>query len=597
MTTPATSTDTTAQAVAASEELQQQATQASSVTGIYGLTGAGKTNLACTAAEYAWEKYQAMTLFYAADLGGFGNKALSLIKLGILKVWYVRNHLLPFETMELATMGYWPESMIDVFTGMTLPDVKLVAPYKMRYSMICKHGHVAATQDTHRAIEAVSVVCGDCGELVTVSNCLRIDKTRIRSKGFKHVGLRIYDSFSALNEWGLQDLSTKSALGQVGQVLSSADALSEGQFKFGTSSISQFGFQQNRNPSWIANIRAIPDQKVPAIATFLVEQSKGDDESGGQPMFGPKIAGNARTSTVPQWLGNCLYAAKEPSIAAGNELRYRLWFTTHVDPRDARAIPYVAKHRGEPLGMPEEGYLEDSGRADQAWDRCSMKVFFQLLDDQQAKLEARDKAKYPDAPGIAGFADDDQDEIIGTAPVSAIDVQAAAMPPAAGSGRILRPGARSRTLKTLQKAVAVEEGIKDATQKLADAGIAVPDATAAEGVAGDTAGASAPPAAADAAAAGSTAGMGSTADRRSGHAATASPADQTAGTAPETSPSPIVSPTAASPIVQQLEASLAAANGVVAAPLPATAAAPVTDQAPASSSGPKRIMRRARPPV
>lgn len=582
MTTEAT----TAQAVAASEEAQQLATQASSVTGIYGLTGAGKTNLACTAAEYAWEKYQATTLFYAADLGGFGNKALSLIKLGILKVWYLRNHNLPFETMELATMGYWPEAMIDIYTGMALPDVKLIAPYRMSYSMICKHEHVAATRDTHREIEAASEICSGCGELVSVSSCLRIDKTRIRSKGFKHVGLRIYDSFSALNEWGMQDLSAKSALGQVGTVLSSADALSQGQFKFGTSSISQFGFQQNRNPSWIANIRAIPDQKVPAIATFLVEQSKGDDESGGQPMFGPKIAGNARTSTVPQWLGNCLYAAKEPSIPAGGELRYRLWFTTHVDPRDGRAIPYVAKHRGEPLGMPDEGYLEDSGRPDQAWDRCSMKVFFTLLDDQQVKLEARDKARYPDAPGVGGFTDDLDDEIMGTAAVSTVDTQAAAMPPAAGSGRILRPG-RSRTLKTLQKAVAVEEQIKDAEQKL-ESKLAVVD-TAVPTAVGQTAGASAPPAAVSQAAASSVTDVSTT---TGGDVA---PATHVA--------TPGAVPVASSPVVEQLQNSLAVANGVVmadvppVAAVPTTTAAPATDQAPATHSGPKRVIRRARPPV
>lgn len=585
MTTP----ETTAQAVAASEELQQQATQASSVTGIYGLTGAGKTNLACTAAEYGWEKYQATTLFYAADLGGFGNKALSLIKLGILKVWYLRNHLLPFETMELATMGWWPESMIDIYTGMALPDVKLVSPYKMSYAMVCKNGHVAATRDTHREIEAASEICSGCGELVSVSSCLRIDKTRIRTKGFKHVGLRIYDSFSALNEWGMQDLSAKSALGQVGTVLSSADALSQGQFKFGTSSISQFGFQQNRNPSWIANIRAIPDQKVPAIATFLVEQSKGDDESGGQPMFGPKIAGNARTSTVPQWLGNCLYAAKEPSAEAGGELRYRLWFTTHIDPRDPRAIPYVAKHRGEPLGMPDAGYLEDSGKPDQAWDVCSMKVFFNLLDEQQVKLEARDKAKYPNAPGVGGFADDTEDEIMGTAAVSTADTQAAAMPPAAGSGRILRPGARSRTLKTLQKAVAVEQQITEAEQKLAAAGVAVPGADAAEPVPGDTAGASAPPAAVDSAAASPAAGS-STAVSAGGTPAAGGPPAVKAGPV-AAAPSPV-----SSPVVEQLQDSIAAANGVPMATAPA-AAAPATDQAPATHSGPKRVIRRARPPV
>lgn len=413
--------------------------QANAVCGIYGISGVGKTSLAVTAIEEAWETYGARTHYYSSDLGGWGNKLLSLIKLGIADAWYIRNHINAFETMELASMGYWPETMLDRNTGLAAPDVRLVPPQRIVFAVVCPNGHVVARFADQAQVQQSQTACPECGVLTNVGNALRIDKSRIRSKGFKGVGHRVYDSLTQLCEYGMQVLKEESAAGRIGDVLGSANALQSGNLKFGTSSKSQFGFMQDRVPVWIANIRAIPDQVLPPVATFGVELSKGDDESGGNPVYGPKISGNARTSSVPGWLGNCLYACKEPDD--DGVMRHALWLVNRVDPRDSRAIPYMAKHRGEPLGMPP--VLMDSGLAKEAWDICSLRVFYKLLREQAIAIEARDRAKYANAPALTAADEEAGEEVIETVQQTgtvATGDQPSMLPV---SGRVIRrPGRR-----------------------------------------------------------------------------------------------------------------------------------------------------------
>ena len=429
---------------------------ANSVCGIVGISGAGKTSLATTAVEEAWEVYGAITLWYAADLGGWGTQLRSLIKHGICRVWYMRNHIQPFDTMQYASLGYWPETILDPENGYAAPDVKLIAPRSEQWTLVCASGHPVTTQPSQSQILAVQMACPTCGAITNAANASGITRALVRPALFKSivgdrthiVGHRVYDSMTQINEWGAQMLKEKSAKGELpagssgGSALGSADAIREKDFTFGTGSMAQVGFMQNRTPEWIANIRAIPDQVLPATMTFGVEQSKGDDESGGMPVLGPKIEGNKRTSSVPGWLGNCLYAAKEPhnppeTDEHGNiKLYHRLWLTTHVDPRDARAIPIMAKHRGEPLGMPP--FLEDSGKPEDAWKQCSLREFYRLLRAQAETIEARDAARFPDAPGLAGAIDQGEDDVLESGVVSASAGMPSSMPSTGGGGRVSR---------------------------------------------------------------------------------------------------------------------------------------------------------------
>ena len=399
----------------------QHANQANAATGVYGPSGSGKSALADTAAEYAWETFEARTLAYVADLGGFGNKRLTLIRAGIMSVWDPRNHINPFETMEAMSLGAWPERILDPERGYAAPDVKLIYPLRDQFVLVCPNGHEAGRFDNMALLAATQPACPTCGQITNPANCLRIDRLTVKPRLFKGVGLRIYDSFTALNDWGMSDLQRQSAHGLLptsgsgGSALGGADALVSGTQKFSTGSKAQYGFLQNRTYGWLANIKTIPDAVVPAICTFLVEQSKADEDSGGQMVYGPKIAGQAATGRSAAWVGNLLHASKEPLDGTTLDSQgmpvmvHRLWLTTHIDPRDASRTPYLAKHRGTPVGMPD--YLQDpwsddkAARERNAWSVCSLAVLFNLLQQQLTALDAATRAKYPNAPAYAHAGD------------------------------------------------------------------------------------------------------------------------------------------------------------------------------------------------
>ena len=402
---------------------------ANAVTGIYGISGSGKTSLAVTAIEFGWENFGAISLVYAMDLGGFGNKLLSLVRLGIARVWDPRNHVNSFETMELISLGGWPETIDDPETGKADPKVRIILPRRIVTTLSCPQRHAVARFDLANvhdaaAFDVASIPCPTCGVVTGTLNGLTSAQI-MRHKLFRNVGHRVFDSMTEMCDWGSLRLTKMSADGLLptgkegGSLLGSADALREGSIVYGSGSMAQVGFMQNRSYQWIANIRSIPDQIMPATCTFAVEQGKADDDSGGVPILGPQIAGNARTAKVPRWVGNCLHASREPDIV-GN-MRYRLWLTSHLDSRDPRRIPYLAKHRGIPFEMPE--FLEDPWDDDKAkrdalaWSQCSLKVFYTKLVDQLVKLEAADRLRYPNAPALQA-ASAGEDDVMGdvTAP-------------------------------------------------------------------------------------------------------------------------------------------------------------------------------------
>lgn len=453
---------------AANQDIAAAANLANAVTGIYGISGTGKSNLADTGAEACYETFRKITLAYVMDLGGFGTKRLALIRAGIMRVYDPRNHINPYETMELISLGAFPETLIDPERGYADPDVRLILPRRIVYAIICPQDHLAAKFESQAALQANSqagtIVCPTCGVQTTLANAKRVDQVVVRHRMFADVGMRIYDSFTAMNEWGLADLQDQAAKGSLpttsggGSLLGAADALISGSMRFGSSSKAQYGFVQNRTYGWLSNIKKIPDQVMPAIATFHVESSVGSDESGGEAIYGPKIAGSARTGAVPGWLGNLIHTTVEPYAADDATLVYRAWISNHIDPRDPRKAPYVAKHRGTPIGMPK--YLEDKPGA-APWSGFSLKVFYKLLNEQIAAEEAAIRTAYPEAPGIwRGGEIADADEVVGNVAATRVG-QAAAVSatPAVGGGRSLRRAGGSVTAVAAPPAPAAPTGV------------------------------------------------------------------------------------------------------------------------------------------
>lgn len=549
---------------------------ANSVTGVYGISGTGKTSLLVTACEFCWEEFEMISLVYGTDLGGFGNKMLSLIRHGIVRVWDPRNHVNSFETMEACSYGAWPETMIDPQTGRAAPNVRLILPRRVTTQLQCPQGHPVARFDLASPrdaglFEVGNYPCPTCGVLTTKSNGTTTAQI-VRHKMFAKVGHRGYDSMTEMNDWGMMRLGEMSAKGLLpagkegGSLLQAADALREGTFVAGGGSPAQVGFMQNRSHQWIANIRSIPDQVMPATCTFAVEAAKGDDDSGGIDIFGPQIAGNKRTSKVPRWLGNCLHANREPD-AAGN-MRHRLWLTSHIDPRDPRKTPYLAKHRGLPLGMPdflEDPWDDDKAKRDaQAWSVCSLGVFYRKLIAQLKEVEALQATKYANAPGLQAY--ETGDDVIGdvAAPALVAPINTAGVHVAQVGGQTM---SQRRSLR-VPGAVAPAPGPPPVAIAAATAvAPPIPAATVAPLPAlpattlGPAAGLVVAPPAAGAGISGS------------------QPIPAPAAPSPSVAPAAVVAP---SPVVAQLEASLAArAPGVV----PATAATQ-TQTAPPSATVP-----------
>ncbi|PYQ25659.1 MAG: hypothetical protein DMF56_27070 [Acidobacteria bacterium] len=397
-----------AEAEARMAALAEVSSQANAVTGLVGDSGAGKTSQVCEAIEYAWEVYHRIGRVYHFDAGGFGNKLIRLAKLGIAQIWTPRNRIEPFETAELCSLGYWPEKIDNVETGFADPYVPLVPPQTRRWVIYCPNGHIVRTVSNRRLLEAFQNACPECRTLVTLQNWSKVDEQVIRSPGFRHVGLYVFDSVTAMSDHIMTDMAERAARDEMGgsdrNSLRGAPAkVISGSMVFGSNSMPHYGFAQNRVASWLANMRKIPYQVVPPIATFL--ENRGSDEANIA-VFGPKIAGTARTADVPAWLGNCLNLTKVPTPSGA--MKFRIWLETHAHPNEGN-IPHLAKTRGEPGDFPP--YLEDK-EGQPPFSTCSLKFFFRRMDEALQRSLARASEQYRDAPALVPFTDDGEEDVL-----------------------------------------------------------------------------------------------------------------------------------------------------------------------------------------
>lgn len=384
-------------------------TQANAVTGIYGDSGTGKSTLAQTAVEYAWTRYRKISRYVIIDPGGFGNKLLRLIRLGIAQVYNPTNHVEPFETMEDLSLGYWPETIEDPYTGYAAPDVKLVPPQETTWGVYCPQDHLVKTVRDKRALNGFSIQCPTCKLVTTPQNWRRVEELTTRSPWIKHVGLYIFDSGTAAEDWVMEDMAARAAKADPnikdGNALSGTGArIVTPKYAFGANTQQHYGFAQNRIRQWIKNSRTIPGQVLPAIFTFL--ELRATDDAKNVAIFGPKIAGNAKTSDVPSWLGNCLHTSKELDQKGRPE--HRLWLVNHTDA--GSIVPHLAKTRAEPGTLPP--YLAD-GPDEAPFTRFSLGYFFDQLESALHLGSEQDVKDFPDAPLFQPLEIEGHAEIIG----------------------------------------------------------------------------------------------------------------------------------------------------------------------------------------
>jgi hypothetical protein len=368
---------------------------------VYGDTGTGKTTLEATYCEYNWETYKKVTRVYTTDQGGFPSKMSVLMRLGIAQVWRMRNHVEPFETCELASLGWWPSEM-DYRTGLAHPQVKLVPPVSTQYQISCPQGHLVYQTSIRGSIQP-SYQCPTCRMVVTVQNW-KVATKSIATPGFEKIGGACFDGITSWNDELMDDMAQRSArdeLGGAGSALGKGDAgkIKSGDMVFGGNNQAHYGQAQTRSRKWLGNSAMIPGLVLPPMWTALEERAT--DDNSKQTIFGPKISGKAKTADVPSWVGNCLRATTRKDQQGDDE--WRLYLRQHAFIEESN-IPHLCKHRTDPDRMPL--YLADPPEVKRdpslRYSGFSMGHFFRLLTTALQMASEEAVAKYPDAPALTG---------------------------------------------------------------------------------------------------------------------------------------------------------------------------------------------------
>lgn len=359
-------------------------TQVNSATGIVGTTGAGKSALLATAAEYLWETFKQVSLLYTADGGGFPTKIQSLQRLGIIRVWRMRLRGEAFETTVRASEGWWPAE-IDPASGETEPNVRLVPPVTEQYTMSCPNGHVVKVVPFQSQL--TPALCPTCRTHTTKEN-MQVQKSVKRTTGFEQVGGVLFDGLSSFLSWQMMDMAGRHARQELkGEDTAIGGRINSGGLVLGGNNRSHFGFVQTRAEDMVLKSLSIPGLSIPPTWTMLLAETF---DEGGLPVRGPRLVGKAKTDEAPAWFGNMLEVAVVKD-EAGHNVR-RLYTSEFIDDAGAR---HLVKHRGGP-GIPP--FLQDDFGA--PWGQVHMGVFFSLLAKEVEDSAAAARGKYADAPGV-----------------------------------------------------------------------------------------------------------------------------------------------------------------------------------------------------
>jgi len=361
--------------------------RSNSVTLLVGDTGTGKTSLLATYADWVWQKHKKVTLLYTSDGGGYGTSIEALIKKGIIWVWKMRTRKHAFETCARASQGYWPAE-IDPETGETTPGCKLLPAMQTEYTLFCAKGHEVATK-TNRNAFAVGTLCSTCKQPITLKTGTIKEHVQ-RTPGFENVGGVCLDGLTSMSNWVMQDMAKRAGnLELKGEESALGGRIADGEMFFGGNNRSHYGFAQVRAEEWLNNTTTIPGLVAPPI--YTAREEKGTDSTNRLAVYGPKIAGSAKTAEVPSWVGNCL-----GTVVMTDEAGHDQWRLYLKQYKEADGIPHLCKTRAMPGMMPD--YLADV--YEEHFSVFNLGHFFDLLDNALEQTIKNSDQKYLDAPGI-----------------------------------------------------------------------------------------------------------------------------------------------------------------------------------------------------
>jgi len=257
-------------------------------------SGDGKTSLLGTAAIYHYKRTGKPSLLISGDGGGWG-PCQPLINIGVMEVVDAGEHLVK------APFAF--EVSQHVCKGERLEGGKWVLPDLSRYAAFFIEGLTAFSE---------------------------IQLSAIAEKAAQVKGEKMEDN---------GDRGLKAGI-----------RFEDGQLKLGSNSLSHYNIVQNEVRKLVAFSSRLPG---PVIWTAL--ETKEMDEGQGRIIYGPQLAGSAKTAIAPSWFGHCLGIEIRPKKddrgkADGVErvLHTQKWYDAGAV---GRPIPHLAKTRDTPLGV------------------------------------------------------------------------------------------------------------------------------------------------------------------------------------------------------------------------------------------------------
>jgi hypothetical protein len=249
---------------------------------IHADSGDGKTSLIGSFIQYVYETYGKKSRLVTADNYDVLQPHIAA---GILDVWEVALWDHPFEVINYACRGYWPQDPADP-TSKILPAT-------------------AATYQTYK--------------------------------------LQCFEGLSHFSDMLMKRLADVGGAGQyigpgtrVNTAKGEADLISfkDGEYGVGGNSMTHYGLVQKEMRANVLATSALPIQCIWSAHTVKASEDN-------KPIYGPQLAGLKATAKVQSWFSSLLHCHKE---FVKDQPVYKIYLKDHID-KASGPIPYKALQR------------------------------------------------------------------------------------------------------------------------------------------------------------------------------------------------------------------------------------------------------------
>jgi hypothetical protein len=227
---------------------------------------------------------------------------------------------------------------------------------------------------------------------------------------FKDVGIVMYDGLTSMNDWIMGDMADKTAKGQL-RGETAMGTLVSGDMSFGSSTRNHYGFAQVRSAQWLQDATNIQGLVIGPV--FTARKQRAVDSNSNIRVYGPQIAGQAKTSDVPAWVANCLGATN--IIDEKGRKEWRLYLTEYKEPNDD--ILHLCKTRAAPGILPDflsDGPIDPDTKkpvnGSEDFTFFNLGHFMDLMEAATDKTLKDTLDQYPDAPGLNYLDDLEKDK-------------------------------------------------------------------------------------------------------------------------------------------------------------------------------------------